>query len=179
MTTMTPAQGRFLTSLLDDLTAVAPAAGTEARVRIRATFAAGNLTKAEASRSIDVLKRAIALAKGTAPVPAPAREVSVVVARNEAFAARTGQAITEVVYLQDGTLQIAATALAPRAEISEREAVMLEARRAQAATLRKGKPTAKRRASARPAGGGLMDSLRTWTPERSAALLADTEGLPF
>lgn len=136
MTDMTPAQGRFLTALLDDLTAAAPKAGTEARTRLREQFAAGRLDKAEASRSIDVLKRAIALAKGTAPVPAP------------------------------------------RAEISEREAVMLEARRAQAATLRKGKPAPKRR-SARPAGGGLMDALRTWTPERSAALLADAEGLPF
>lgn len=65
---MTAPQGRFLTSLLNDLTAVAPKAGAEARTRLHAQWAAGTLDKREASRAIDVLKQAIAVAKG-APAP--------------------------------------------------------------------------------------------------------------
>lgn len=81
MSTLTPAQGKYLTSLLNTLTEAAPRAGVEARTRLHAQYAEGTLTKAEASRAIDVLKRAIALAGmpstqavvvTPAPVPAPA-----------------------------------------------------------------------------------------------------------
>lgn len=144
---MTDRQGRFLTALLDDLTAAAPKAGIAARTRLRALHAEGRLDKAEASRAIDVLKRALALATGTAPAPAPRQWVAP--AGAPLSAARP-------------TLTVSA----PPALDLTREALALEARREAASTLRKG--PAKAKGGSRRSGPSIMDSLRSWTPERGA-----------
>lgn len=182
---MTPAQGRYLTSLLNDLTAVAPAAGAEARTRLHAMHAAGTLDKRETSRAIDVLKAAIRVA--TAPT-APAQRTSPV-ARRAQEATLRGQAYTEVVYLQDGTLQEAVSSTVARtapvapvgALVREDEVRMLAARREAAASLNltPGRRPARGRSVAPKGPNKIIESLRTWTPERSAALLASGEVVPF
>lgn len=144
---MTDRQGRFLTALLDDLTAAAPKAGQQARTRLRALHAEGRLDKAEASRAIDVLKRALALATGTAPAP----RQWVAPAGAPLSAARPTRTLT---------------VSAPPALDLTREALALEARREAASTLRKG--PAKAKGGSRRSGPSIMDSLRSWTPERAA-----------
>lgn len=142
---MTDRQGRFLTALLDDLTAAAPKAGQQARTRLRALHAEGRLDKAEASRAIDVLKRALALATGTAPAP-------------RQWVAPAGAPLSAA--------RPTLTVSAPPALDLTREALALEARREAASTLRKG--PAKAKGGSRRSGPSIMDSLRSWTPERAA-----------
>jgi hypothetical protein len=75
---MTPAQGKFLTTLLDKATAKDADAGAKARVATRALYAEGRLTKTAASAWIDVLKRFVdtphgTLGQGPQPVGTPSR----------------------------------------------------------------------------------------------------------
>lgn len=158
MTAMTAPQGRFLTSLLDALTEVAPAAGQEARTRLRASFAAGDLDKREASRSIDVLKRAIAVATGTAAAPAP-----------RTWTAPAGAPLSAARPVRTLTVSTGPSALD-----MEREAVALQARREAASTLKKG--PAKAKGGSRRSGPSVMESLRSWTPERAALATAESVG---
>lgn len=158
---MTPAQGKFLTSLLDQATAKHAPAGDAFRMATRTMYAEGTLTKQAASKWIDGIKKFL-----DARHP---EEAAQTVLRTAAAPSRRPVATSH----PRPTRTLATT---PAQPTSDREAAMVARLAQQGPTpltdsVRQAVASVKAKAAATPSQGRGMDlrgALRNWTPGQAA-----------